>query len=178
MAQIVSLNAYREQSAVDAGLRSWRRRFKEDFDARTRLNDLSPFTLCRLAEPTETSTSLFYDLIIGFLGHGGKGGFDALDRREQMLVVDIHLFLADQVRFEMMRRLGWLSRFGATHYPLFDMVRRFDDIQVVCRQDPPQLSPLHPRYAEYSRLIDRDRQVFIRRMLPSALEKFQQVFPG
>lgn len=177
MAQIVSLSEYREHSAVQAGFRSWQRGFGQDFDAQTRLNDLGPSILCQLAEPNEKSTVLFYALIMGFLGYGDAAGFDTLGRRDQMRVVDIHLFLADQVRFEMMRRLGWLSRFGATQYPLFDMVRRFDDIQVLCRQDPPLLSPMHPHYPEYQALIDRDRQVFIRRMLTSALEKFKQAFP-
>ncbi|MBR9979894.1 MAG: hypothetical protein KFF50_02595, partial [Desulfatitalea sp.] len=91
-------------------------------------------------------------------------------------VVDIHLFLADQVRFEMMRRIGWLARYGATQYPLFEMVRRFNEIQLACRQDPPALAPSHPDYPEYIALTHRDRDVFIRRLLPAALERFQQKF--
>lgn len=176
MAQIVHLSEYRDQIAVQAGFGAWRRRFDQPFDGRTRLNDLTPTILLALAEPTETSTDLFYRLIIGFLGHGDNQAFSFLDSRSQLRVVDIHLFLADQVRFEMMRRIGWLARYGATQYPLFEMVRRFNEIQLACRQDPPALAPSHPDYPEYIALTHRDRDVFIRRLLPAALERFQQKF--
>ncbi|MCJ8499968.1 hypothetical protein [Desulfatitalea alkaliphila] len=176
MAEIVHLSAYRDQMAVQAGFREWHRRFGQQFDARTRLNDLSPATLLALAEPGEAGTNLFYGLIIGFMGHGPRRTFDSLDTPTQLRVVDIHLFLADQVRFEMMRRLGWLARYGATQYGLFDMVRRFDDVQLACRQDPPVLAPSHPAHPEYAALTHRDRDVFIRRLLPSALDRFQARF--
>jgi hypothetical protein len=178
MAQIVNLSEYRRQSAVQSGFRMLNRRFNKNFDRRTRLNDFGPAILCLLSEPTESSTVFYYALILGFLGHGDTADFDAMDRRTQMQVVDIHLFLADQVRFEMMRRMGWLARFGATQYPLFDMVRQFEAIRILCWQDPPVLAPMHPSHKAYEGLIDRDRQVFIRRMMPSVVDQFKQAFPG
>ena len=152
----------------------WRRRFKMAVNARTRLNDLNAPVLCQLAEPSELNNDFFYSLILAFLGYGHNATFSSVEKRDQMKVVDIHLFISDHIRFEMMRRLGWLSRFCATQYPLFEMVRQFDQIRILCQQDPPLLSETHPRYSEYKSMVDRDQQVFIRQMLPSALSEFKK----
>jgi hypothetical protein len=178
MAQIVQLSKYREQCALQAGFKVWRRCFKLDFSDRTRLSDLNPGVLRRLADPAEPCEELYYPLILGFLGNSAEQPFESLENRLQMRLVDIHLFLADQVRFEMMRRLGWLARFGASEYPLFEMVRQFDKIRVLWQQAPPMLAETHFGYAEYKTLVHRDQQVFIRRLFPSALEAFQMTFPG
>lgn len=174
MGEIVRLAEYRDKSAFAAGLKLWRQRFKKTFSAQTRLNDIDDAVLCQLADPSEQNSEFFYSLILAFLGHGHQASFGSVDKHQQMIIVDIHLFLSDHIRFEMMRRLGWLSRFCATQYPLFEMVRQFDQIAILCQQDPPLLSETHPGYAEYLTMIDRDRQVFIRRMLPSALQEFKK----
>ena len=177
MGEIVRLAEYRDKSAFAAGLKLWRQRFSEPIRAETRLNDLDDAILCRLAEPSEQNCNFFYSLILAFLGHGHQATFDSVEKREQIITVDIHLFLSDHIRFEMMRRLGWLSRFSATQYPMFEMVRQFDQISILCFQDPPLLSETHPGYDEYLKMIDRDRQVFIRRMLPDALKAFKSGNP-
>jgi len=176
MAEIVRLSEYRQRSVVQAGFKLWRRCFKEDFSAQTRLNDLGPSVLCRLAEPAEASAIYYYSLIIGLLGHGEDVSFENLDNRTQIQLVDIHLFLADQIRFEMMRRLGWLARFCATQYHIVDMVLKFDHIRALCSQDPPSLARSHPAYQAYKGLIPQDQQVFIRRMLPSVFDEFRRTY--
>jgi hypothetical protein len=174
MAQIIHIATYRAQSALQAGFKQWRRCFKEDFTIGTRLGDLKPPILYRLSDPSEPCDVLYYPLILGFLGHDGKQAFERLDNRVQIQVVDIHLFLGDQVRFEMMRRLRWLARFATGQYPIFDMVRRFDQIRELAQQDPPLLSDTHSGYPEYRSLVPRDQQVFIRRLFPSTLEAFRR----
>lgn len=176
MAEIVQLAEYRQKSRARDGFRLWRRKFKQDFPADTRLNDLNPGVLCLLAEPAEASAVYYYSFILGCLGHGDKALFETLDKSVQLALVDIHLFLTDQVRFEMMRRMGWLARFSATQYRLLDMVLQFDHIRALCHQDPPQLSSAHPDYAEYAALIHLDQQVFIRKLLPSCLDAFRKTY--
>jgi hypothetical protein len=177
-AEIVSISEYRERSAVKAGYRQWSRFFNEAFDARTRLRDLRPVVLCRLAEPGRSSDLLFYGLIIGFLGRPADERFETLDKRTQMHVLDVHLFLADQIRFEMMRRLGWLVRFGAEEHTIFELVRQFDRLKQHCQSHPPVLAANHPGFEHYARLVDQDKQVFIRRMFQSALETFKRLHPS
>ena len=90
-----------------------------------------------------------------------------------MLVVDIHLFLADQTRFEMMHRLEWISTFEGGNYSLLSMVQEFEKIKTKCREHPPVLAESNPGYSTYTQLTVGDKEVFIRRMLQEALEIFK-----
>lgn len=174
MAKVIALNDYRDSQAFRAGYSQWRRKFNEPFNAGTRLADIGPATLGRLAEPGEDSTEVLYALIIGFLGYGRHAAFESLDSHRQSRVLDIHLFMLDQIRFEMMFRLGWLDDFIGNRFPLFEMVTQFQRIKMACQKSPPQLAKGHTDYEAYRLLIDRDKQVFIRRMLPLALETFKK----
>jgi hypothetical protein len=111
---------------------------------------------------------------MGILGLGPPTKFDYLPSEEQMRVVDIHLFLADQMRFEMMRRLEWLDSLPCQNTRIIEMVQDFDEVKTVCRDNPPGLAPSHPGYGSYQKLATRDKEVFIRQMLREALEKFQE----
>lgn len=173
MAEIVKLADYKVQTLLRDGFAIWHQKLEGRFDDRTRLKDLSANTLCRLAEPGDESADALYGMIIGFLGHG-KVLFNDLDTKVQSHVIDMHLFMSDHIRFEMMERLGWLEQFMGNHFPLFEMVRDWEQVKPRCLQNPPVLSPDHPDYSHYQGLIDRDQQVFIRRMLPTALDIFKK----
>ena len=71
-----------------------------------------------------------------------------------------------------MRRLRWLSGFPCQRYTLLELVLKFGVLSPACREKPPELAGDHPAYAEYSRLVARDRAVFVRRLLSAALEAF------
>jgi hypothetical protein len=174
MAKVIAIDDYRNTQAFGAGYRQWRRIFNEPFNPGTRLSDIGPATLSRLAEPGEDGTASLYSLIIGFLGYGCHAAFESLDSRRQSKVLDIHLFVLDQIRFEMMFRLGWLDNFIGNRFPLFEMVIEFQRIKQACQKRLPQLAKGHRDYEAYCLLIDRDKQVFIRRMLPLALETFKK----
>jgi hypothetical protein len=174
MAKIIPLADYRIREALRAGSMIWQLNFKEPFDAGTGLPQLSPETLCRLAEPGNASATIIYALIIGLLEYGESVTFDELGPGAQNTVLDVHLFLSDQIRFEMMYRLGWLDAFGGRRHPLIEMVLDFERVRAHCCAHPPSLSTTHPDYGHYSQLFERDQQVFIRRMLIQALEAFQR----
>ena len=173
MAKIIPLADYRIKNALRTGSMIWQLHFDERFDAKIALPQLGPRTLCRLAEPGSSSATILYALIIGLLEYGDSTVFDDLGASAQNTVLDIHLFLSDQVRFEMMHRLGWLNVFEARRFPLIEMVLDYARVSARCFEKPPSLSRTHPDYAEYSRLFERDKQVFIRRMLALALEAFR-----
>ena len=174
MAKIIPLSAYKEQTAIRDGFQFWRTLFDETFDGETRLSDLKPETLSYLAEPGEKSTEALHALIIGFSGHGISTTFDALGSSVQSRILDIFLFLSDQIRFEMMLRLGWLEHYWGNRHPLFKMVTAFERIKERCQIHWPTLAKDHCEYEQYTALIERDQQVFIRRMFPSALAAFKQ----
>jgi hypothetical protein len=175
MAVIVQLAQYREQSALRDGYHLLRCRFGHEFDATTRFADLAPGVLYQLSLPDDFSTQLLHAMILGFQGFGAAATFDAVNSATQNEVVDLHLFLSDQIRFEMMYRLGWLERIPARQVPIFDLVRDSACARDLSEQSPPRLSGDHPDFHAYRALIERDRQVYIRRLMPAALEAFKNL---
>jgi hypothetical protein len=91
-----------------------------------------------------------------------------------MRVVDIHLLLADHVRFEMMRRLGWLTGLPCQDISLIEMIQRFEALKQQSKLHPPELNDSHPDHGAYRQLARGDQEVFIRRMLRDAIEAFKR----
>jgi hypothetical protein len=174
MTKIVDLQTYRVKAVEQRGFGPWKKRFGESFDAQTGLADLSDQTLLFLAQPGEPSSVAYYEVIMGVLNLGPAAKFHYLGNMEQMLVVDLHLFLADQVRFEMMRRLGWIKDFEGLKYGIIELIQKFGVLKDNFRLNPPVLSESRPDFAEYARLTSGDKEVFIRRMLNQALDTFKK----
>jgi hypothetical protein len=174
MPKVVDLQTYRTRALEQRGFGPWQNRFGEPFDSTTRIVDLSDSTLYYLAQPGESSSVAYYELIMGILDLGAATKFHYLGNRDQMMVVDIHLFLADQNRFEMMRRLKWIRTFEGGKYSLLNMVREFEKVKLKCREHPPVLAESNPDYATYEKLTIGDKEVFIRRMLQEALDAFKE----
>jgi len=174
MTKIVDLQTYRLKALEQRGFGPWQKRFAESFDSKTRVTDLSDQTLYFLARPGEPSSIAYYEVIMGILNLGSATKFHYLVTTDQMRVVDLHLFLSDQVRFEMMRRLGWIEDFEGLKYSILELVQKADKLKESCRSNPPVLSRLNPQFAEYSQLTFGDKEVFIRRMLNQALDAFKK----
>jgi len=174
MTKVVDLKSYRIRAQELRSFGSWQKRFSETYNYRTRLSDISDKTLYYLSQPGENSSNAYYELIMGILDLGLAAEFHFLDNRDQMRVVDIHLFLADQVRFEMMRRLDWILNFEASKYSLLELVQEFDTLKNSCRSHPPELARSNSNYADYTLLTDGDKEVFIRRLLQEALDAFKE----
>ena len=173
MKKVVDLQAYRTRAVERRAFGPWQKRFGESYDSTTRIVDVTNRTLFYLAQPGEPSSVAYYEFIMGVLNLGAAPKFHYLDNREQMLVVDIHLFLADQVRFEMMRRLTWIKAFEGEKYTLIEMVQEFDKVKTVCRQNPPELAKSDADFSAYKRLTEGDKEVYIRQMLQEALKEFE-----
>ena len=174
MADIVNLRTYRTNALEQRAFSPWHKRFGELYSQKTRLSDLSDRTLYFLALPGEENALAFYEIIMGILDMGSAVKFYYLESQEQMMVMDIHLFLADQVRFEMLQRLKWLVSFPCERYSLVEMVQTYDNIIDLCRNNPPELAESHPDFSAYKKLTSGDKEVFIRRMLPQALETYKE----
>ncbi|MDY6836487.1 MAG: hypothetical protein SWH78_00805 [Thermodesulfobacteriota bacterium] len=173
MPKVIDLQDYRTKSAGDRGFEPWCKRFGESYGAETRLSDLSDRTLYFLAQPGEETAMAFYELIMGILGLGAAPKFYYLPNEEQMTVMDIHLFLADQVRLEMMHRLEWLTGFSGMTYSILDMVHDAQRIKMECKEKAPTLSQTDPDLQAYEKLVTADKHAFVRRRLRQALEAFK-----
>jgi hypothetical protein len=174
MTKVVDLQAYRKKAIEDKALGPWRKRFGEAFNSTTGLADLSDKTLYFLAQPGEPSSVAYYEIIMGTLDLGPAAKFHYLDNQNQMLVVDLHLYLADQVRFELMHRLKWIDGFEGQKYSILDMIQNYNRIRQNCQANPPRLSAANSAYDEYTQLTPGDKEVFIRRMLQEALDAFKK----
>lgn len=174
MTKIVNLQTYRNKALGQRSFGPWQKRFGENYGIHTRLSDLSEKTLYYLALPGDNSSNAFYEFIMGVLDLGPAPKFHYLENKDQLMVVDIHLFLADQVRFELMRRLEWLQRFSAENTTLLEMVQKSEELKVASKDAPPVLAETHPEYNDYQKLARGDKEVFIRRLLQEALEVFKK----
>ena len=80
--------------------------------------------------------------------------------------------MADHVRFEIMRRLGWITRYPCQNYSVVEMIQHFPEARKKALKNAPILSATQPTAAVYRRLTVREKQVHIRQMLMGALEAF------
>jgi hypothetical protein len=174
MTKVVDLHHYRTRAVEQRAFGPWQKRFGEAYDTSSRLSDLSDKTLFFLAQPGEDSSIAFYEIIMGVLDLGPATKFNYLASEHQMQVVDIHLFLADQMRFEMMRRLKWLESLPGQNNSIVEMVQDFERMKTKCREKPPGLTASHPGNEAYRKLEIRDKEVFIRQMLREALDQFEK----
>ncbi|MBW1859609.1 MAG: hypothetical protein JRI70_05895 [Deltaproteobacteria bacterium] len=178
MSDVLDLTAYRSKLVEERAFGPWRKRFGESYGAETKVADFPDSTLYFLAKPGEETAVAYYEVIMGILDLGKAPKFYYLDEGQQLRVVDIHLFLADQVRFELMRRLGWLTSVPGQEHTLLEMVQTFDTIRAEVRKEPIPLSPSHPDYSVFDKLTIEDKQVFVRRKLLKALETFRAGLAG
>ena len=174
MAEIINLVNLRAEALEKKVFGPWKKRFGFIFPYETRLLDIPDKTLLYLSQPGEESAFAFYELIMGVLNLGPARKFSYLDKQDQLYVMEIHLFLSDFFRFEMMHRLGWIDPLACGMKSLIDLVKQFDKYKNIFRETPPQLSHTHPDYNAYQNLHERDREGFIRRLLPGALDIFQR----
>jgi hypothetical protein len=151
-------------------------RFKENYTRSTTLMDLSDPTLYFLSKPGEESAVAYYELIMGVFDLGPGTKFYYLEKADQLKIMDSHLFLADQTRFEMMRRLGWIVEYAAQRVSILELVKNQETVKIICKKHPPMLAAEHPDFQHFKPLIARDKEAFVRRLLPKALEEFMHRF--
>ncbi len=174
MGKVLNLLEERRLILAKRGFRPWSEMFSEAFDPETTLADLSDQTLAFLIEGDEEANQALQALVMGFRGLGAPAKFHYLDNRNKMLIMDINLYLLDQLRFQAMKRLDWIEDSPAFHVPILDLVENFHARQPPLPQQPPPLSSLHPGFSAYITTFSADRGPFIRRMIPEAISIFKE----
>jgi len=173
MPRVVDMEEGRIALAAKRAYRNWESRFEEHFGPKTGLKDLSLRTLCTLAHGRDKGTFYLYDLIMNLENLGSGFEFNELSPGQKMRVIDRYLFLLDRLRFECMKRLGWLEAYPGENMPLVDMVLRFDEAAPDLQARIPSLSRGHPGYERFARLNTYDREAFIRKLIPRALKEIE-----
>ena len=119
----------------------------------------------------DTSLFYLYDLIMCLKNLGSGFEFNELNSDQKMRVMDLYLFLLDRIRFELMRRLGWLSRYPGDDLTLVELVIQFDKVGPTLQARLPELAPSHSGYSTFVSMNEFEKEEFIRRLIPEALKK-------
>jgi len=173
MQQVIDLEKRRLMLAVRRGFRNWTSRFKEEFGPDTRLCDLSFETLACLARGKDKGAFYLYDLIMNLKNLGSGFEFHELDPKNKMAVMDLHLFLLDRIRFECMRRLGWLEAYPGEEFTLVELIMQFDRLAPGLQAKIPLLSQDHPDYPQFFRVSTFDKEGVIRRLIPRLMKEIE-----
>lgn len=114
---------------------------------------------------------------MGAQGLGGSLRFrlDDLDSAAKLKIMDTAFALVDLVRFEVMRRLGWVEASPELNLPIIELVRQAWRREGRFSREAPRLSSTHPDYEKFTRLNPMDQAVCLRRLIPQAVSQFREV---
>lgn len=178
MTDVLDFHKQRRHLIAKRAFHAWSCLFPETFDENTSLKDLSDTTLAALIAGSDESSMVLYEFIMGVRGMGRGPRFYFLEPDAKIQIMDITLFLLDRLRFEAMRRLGWVEEDLGFDVPLLDLIELFQDRFSAVRHSTPLLSKAHGGYLEYTKLCEGDKSAFVRRLIPEALEEFRQRMQG
>jgi hypothetical protein len=173
VSRIVDLEEGRLFIAAKKGYRNWVSHFGENFEVRTKLSDVSMSTLAYLAQGKDKGTFYLYDLIMNLEKLGSGFEFNELAAKSKMRVIDRYLFLLDRIRFDCMKRMGWIDDYPGEAWSIVELVTRFDELAPGLQAKTPTLSRSHTGYREFERLNAFDREAYVRRLIPKILQKIQ-----
>jgi hypothetical protein len=171
MSDVIDLRKARFDARVRKGFRNWKTRFHEAFGTETRLADLSMETLSFLSFANDKGTFYIYDLVMQIQEQGSGFEFHELGPNQKMQVMDRYLFILDRIRFEVMKRLGWLEAYPGEDIPLVELISDFEKLAPDLQARIPALSYQHPDYDAFCSISTLDKEAFIRKLIPKALEE-------
>jgi hypothetical protein len=171
--RVISLEQGRLLMAVRRGFRNWESRFKEKFGLETRLQQISLRTLSYLAQGKDKGTFYLYDLIMNLQDLGSGFEFNELGPKKKMGVIDQYLFLLDQIRFECMKRLGWLESYPSEPFTLVELIKQFDQLAPSLQSEVPVLSQNHSGHKQYASMNTYEKEGMVRKLIPEALKEIQ-----
>ncbi|MFZ5585008.1 MAG: hypothetical protein ACOZHQ_03660 [Thermodesulfobacteriota bacterium] len=175
MGELVDLGERRHHRMAMMAFGRWEQKVGYRPPPQARISDLPDPALACLAELGREATLAIYDLVLGVRGWGPGERFSFLEAKPKIEALDAFLFLADQVRFDLMRRLGWVRGVAAESYPLLELAARPQEIQAEFQPQLPRLTSQYPRYGEVERRLSFEPAAVIRSLIPEALLIFRRL---
>ena len=180
MDKIVSLKNYRRQKSSRRGFKEWKPLVSPSMclDENTTWSDLPDDLILILCEDKAESRLLIYHLIMGTLDMGSGYEFETLPPDQLLSLLDIYFMVVDIVRFECMRRLGWIEGIHYVDEPIIDLIlnmvkgNRPGFIQIR------RLSRAHPGYDQDIESGGLDRQTLVRKYMKQAIQIFKEKVHG
>jgi hypothetical protein len=174
VSEVVPLKDALIKKQVKKAFKNWYYTFKEDFNENTKLSEISLSTIKVLAVCRDDTSFYLYDLIMNLRNLGSGLDFYELAGDDRLKVLDVYLFILDRVRFEAMKRLGWLRSYPGEDIPIVEMVLRYDEIHSSIERMVPILSEEHEAYEEFLKASDYDREGIVRKLIPSMIKTFEK----
>lgn len=171
--KVISFESYKLERAAKKGFRKWQSFFESTpkLDKNTKWSDLDDRLILFLCQDNTESRLAIYDLLMGAHDLGRGYELEALPAQQLLPLLDVCLFITDQVRFECIRRLGWIENSIQEGKPIIEQVL---DTKYSVILETPAPGRQHPAYREYLKSKSFDRGVLIRRHIPDALKAFQK----
>lgn len=172
MAEIIDLRERREIIRGSQLLVEWARALGFSIGPECSIGDLPDSLLWLLAKADPKGQSELEKLIL-LVRKGKKAPSKILDPEERIELLDVTLFLLDHIRFECMRRLGWIETMEANKIPLAKLLSESVEGLKEMKQIP-SLKEDNPNFYRFQSLPTMEKDSFIRRQIPQALEIFRR----
>lgn len=172
-AEVVSLDQVRRDKQARAAFGPWQRRLGYSPTAQASLAELPDPVLHQLAELGHQATLALYDVVLGVRGLGPGERYPDMEARVKLEALDVFLFLADQVRFEVMVRLGWLSAGPLRGRSILEMAKDYRRFQAEASRETLRLTRTYPSYEQVERRMSLEPEAVVRSVIPQALAAFK-----
>lgn len=175
MAKVVSIEDHNLKKAAERGFREWARLIPSTrLDEKTRWRDLPDYFVFYLSEDTAEGRLTIYDLIMGVRGLGSGWEFEALPGETLMALLDDYFFLVDQVRFETLRRIGWLEEIPYGERPIIEQALGAQRLRYSALVEPLAATNRHPAYEAILESSAMEIAREVRSCIPQAIEVFRR----
>lgn len=170
--ELIALDEKRRRLRARRAFHLWERRFGRIFDEKTSVRDLPDAVLAVLVQPGDVCTRLVQSLVVKVMTGEDAADLDGLAPPQKIRAIDLTLVMVDQIRFECMRRLGWVEPDPRAEWPIVDLLIRSLNEDAPGVGATPRILPSHPLYAEYEKTFIGDQAAFVRKLIPRAIEEF------
>ncbi len=173
MGELIALDEKRRRLRARRAFHLWERRFGRIFDENTSVHDLPDEVLAVLIQPGDVCSRLVQSLVVKVMTGEDAPDLEGLTPPQKIRAIDLTLLIVDQIRFECMRRLGWVEPDPRAECPIVDLlVRSLEGDTPLGPPQTPAILPSHPLYAEYEKTFGGDQAAFVRKLIPRAIEEF------
>lgn len=180
MGEVIDLQKSRLEKIARLAFRGWDKKFNEHFSHTTTIGDMGHEVIRFFALGSPQAMQILQAFVAKcrYTKEVQKSGYEQLDISAKREIIDVSLFILDQMRFEAMFRLGWITDFSARLIPLVELTLNFYEDYNWLQYETPKLHPDHGLYAEYLNVYEADKKSFVRKLIPHVLEVFQHVVPA
>jgi len=144
-------------------------------NATTSWIDLPDTALLFFCRETARSKLALYDFLMGALGLGYGYELESQPPENLSNLLNAYFYFSDQARFECCRRIGWTELMSSATRPLIEQVLDPSVYDYPNLMQTPVPTWHHPAYQVYQTCSRLDKNVLMRRWLPEAVQRFQEL---